>query len=142
MQRSIFSNAIFSIFCVELYLLLPNTFSRKTWERFCGRNFCKIYFCNLRPFFASYEKLYNFQIKYTKTWYNSQKFVPQIFVLQTVFPLRYVIFTSNLLARFWMGLFGATNGGGGDQKGPLSKICHTYATTIKLGTVIPSLKKI
>ena len=28
------------------------------------------------------------------------------------------------------------------QKGPLPKICHTYSTMMKLGTVIPYLKKI
>ena len=32
-------------------------------------------------------------------------------------------------------------GEGGGQKGPISKICHTYSTMIKLGTVIPYLKK-
>ena len=43
-----------------------------------------------------------------------------------------------------MGLFGAAYGlGGGEgQKAPLSKICHTYPTLMKLGAVIPYLKKI
>ena len=31
---------------------------------------------------------------------------------------------------------------GGEQKGPLPKICLTYPTMMKLGTVIPYLKKI
>ena len=31
---------------------------------------------------------------------------------------------------------------GGDKKAPLPKICHTYPTIMKLGTVIPYLKKI
>ena len=43
-----------------------------------------------------------------------------------------------------MGLFGAAYGWG--QKAPppkkVPKICHTYPTMIKLGTVIPHLKKI
>ena len=30
----------------------------------------------------------------------------------------------------------------GIKKEPLPKICHTYPTTIKLGTVLPDLKKI
>ena len=30
----------------------------------------------------------------------------------------------------------------GGQKGPLPEICHTYPTMMKLGTVIPHLKKI
>ena len=34
-------------------------------------------------------------------------------------------------------------GGGGRTKSPhLSKICHTYPTLMKLGTVIPHLKKL
>ena len=44
-----------------------------------------------------------------------------------------------------MGLFGAAHvwgGGGGGQKGPVPNICHTYPTMMKLGTVIPYLKKI
>ena len=45
-----------------------------------------------------------------------------------------------------MGFFGAAHGWGG-QKGlpsvpPLPKICHTYPTMMKLGTVITYLKKI
>ena len=39
------------------------------------------------------------------------------------------------------GLFGGCSQMGG-QKGPLPKICHTYPTMMKLGTVIPYLKKI
>ena len=30
----------------------------------------------------------------------------------------------------------------GEQKDPFSKICYTYSAMIKLGTVIPYLKKI
>ena len=43
-----------------------------------------------------------------------------------------------------MGVFGAAHGwgGGGGKKAPLPKICHTYPTMMKLGTVIPYLKKI
>ena len=40
-----------------------------------------------------------------------------------------------------MGIFGAAHGWGG-QEPPFPKICHTYATVMKLGTVIPYLKKI
>ena len=40
-----------------------------------------------------------------------------------------------------MGLFDAAHVWRG-QKGPLPKICHTYSTMMKLGTVIPYLKKI
>ena len=44
---------------------------------------------------------------------------------------------------FRMGIFGAAHGWGeGGKKYPLPKICRTYPTMVKLGTVIPDLKKI
>ena len=33
-------------------------------------------------------------------------------------------------------------GEGGNKKAPLPKICHAYPTMMKLGTIIPYLKKI
>ena len=45
-----------------------------------------------------------------------------------------------VLILFEMGIFGAANRWAwGD---PLPKICHTYPAMMKLGTVIPYLKKI
>ena len=43
-----------------------------------------------------------------------------------------------------MGLFGLFTDvwGGGGEMTPLPEICHTYLTTMKLGTVIHYLKKI
>ena len=41
-----------------------------------------------------------------------------------------------------MGILGAAHRWGGGQKGPLPKICHTYPTMMKVGTVIPYLKEI
>ena len=43
-----------------------------------------------------------------------------------------------------MGFFGAAHGWreGGQKRAPLPKICPTYRTMMKLGTVIPSPKKI
>ena len=43
-----------------------------------------------------------------------------------------------------MGIFGAAHGWGGKKAPPprLPKICHAYPTMMKLGTVIPYLKKI
>ena len=35
-----------------------------------------------------------------------------------------------------MGFFGAAHGWAGAKKAPLPKICHTYPTMMKLGTVI------
>ena len=40
------------------------------------------------------------------------------------------------------GLFRGCSRMGGGQKGPLPKICHTYPTMMKLGTIIPYPKKI
>ena len=50
----------------------------------------------------------------------------------------------NRLTLFRMGFFGAFPGlmDGGGKKAPLPKICHTYPTMMKLGTVIPYPKKI
>ena len=50
------------------------------------------------------------------------------------------------LTLFRIDNFGAAHGwgeeGGGAKKPSLPKICHTYPTMIKLGTVLPYLKKI
>ena len=43
-----------------------------------------------------------------------------------------------------MGFSGAAHrwgGGGGEKAPPLPKICHTYPAMMKLGTIIPYLKK-
>ena len=51
-----------------------------------------------------------------------------------------------LLTLFRMDFFGAAHGwgerGGGAKRPPFLKICHTYPTMMKLGTVTPYLKKI
>ena len=46
------------------------------------------------------------------------------------------------LTLFRMGFSGAAHGWGGAKRLPLPKICHTCPTMMKLGTVIPYLKKI
>ena len=40
-----------------------------------------------------------------------------------------------------MGLFGAGHGWEWDKKPPLPKICHSYPAVMKLGIVIPYIKK-
>ena len=49
-----------------------------------------------------------------------------------------------ILTLFRMGIFGGAHGRGGGRQNdlPLPKICHRYPTMMKLGTVIPYLKKI
>ena len=42
---------------------------------------------------------------------------------------------------FRIGLFGAAHRWGGGKKATLPKICLTYPTIMKLGTVIPYLNK-
>ena len=47
---------------------------------------------------------------------------------------------TSILTLFRVVFFGAVGwggGGGGGAKWPLPKICHTYPTRMKLGTVIP-----
>ena len=53
----------------------------------------------------------------------------------------FLIYTLTL---FRVGFFRAAHawGGGGGKKAPHTKTCHTYPTMMKLGTVIPCLKKI
>ena len=46
-----------------------------------------------------------------------------------------------LLTLFRLDFFGAAHGWGGERS-PLSKICHTYPTLMKIGTVKLYLKKI
>ena len=41
-----------------------------------------------------------------------------------------------------MGIFGAAHRWEGGKKALLRKICYAYSTMIKLGTVIPYLKKL
>ena len=41
-----------------------------------------------------------------------------------------------------MGIFRAAHRWEEGKRGPLPKICHTYPTMMKLGTVIPYLKNI
>ena len=41
-----------------------------------------------------------------------------------------------------MSFFEAAHGWGGPKRPPLPKICHTYPTLVKLGTVMPYLRKI
>ena len=50
-------------------------------------------------------------------------------------------FRNVYLTLFRIDFLGAARRWGG-QKDPLSKICHTYPTMMKLGAVIPYLKKI
>ena len=46
-----------------------------------------------------------------------------------------------MLTLFRMDFFRAAEEWGGGKKAPLPKICHTYPTMIKRGTVIPYLRK-
>ena len=52
---------------------------------------------------------------------------------------------THVLTLFSMGLFGAAHGmmedEGGQEDSLIPQICHTYSTMMKLGTVIPFLKK-
>ena len=56
--------------------------------------------------------------------------------------LRHFLATESPWTLFRMGIFGTAHGMGGGAKGPLPKICRPYPTMIKIGAVIPYLKKI
>ena len=47
-----------------------------------------------------------------------------------------------MLTLFRMDFFGIAHGWWGSKKAPFPKICHTYPTMMKLGTVILYLQKI
>ena len=49
---------------------------------------------------------------------------------------------ANTLTLFRMGISGLLTVGGGAKRPPLPKICHTYPTMMKLGTIISYLTKI
>ena len=55
--------------------------------------------------------------------------------------MNYVLLYIYPLTLLTMGFLGAAHGWGGERS-PLPKICHTYPTMMKLGTVIPHPKKI
>ena len=61
--------------------------------------------------------------------------------MQSLFTIALVLYIS-WLTLFRMAFFRAAHGWRGAKKVPLPKICHTYPTIMKLGTVIPYLKKI
>ena len=50
-------------------------------------------------------------------------------------------FSVNSLTLFRMGLIGAAHGWEAKKKKTLPKMCHTYPIMMKLGTLIPYLKK-
>ena len=47
-----------------------------------------------------------------------------------------------MLTLFRMAFFGTTHGCGEQKSPPLRKICYTYPAMMKLGTLIPQLKKV
>ena len=72
------------------------------------------------------------------------KSVFSTFSLENLFFLSFWVFCVLylFLTLFMMGFFGAAHGWRGAKRPPLPKICHTYSTMMKLGTIIPYPKKI
>ena len=54
----------------------------------------------------------------------------------------FLIIYFDILTLFRMGLFKAAHERGVTKKAPHPKVCQTYPTMMKLGTVVPYLKKI
>ena len=85
-----------------------------------------------------WEKLLQFREKLklcTKMWFFDT-------FLKTNILIKLIRVKFLTLTLFRMGLLGPAHGWGGGKKAPLSKICHTYPTLMKLGTIAPYLKKI
>ena len=73
-------------------------------------------------------------MSYPSIWEINHLWMNEILVLNNVF-----------LTLFRMDFFGASHrwvGDGGGKGFPLPKICHTYPAMMKLGTVIPYLRRI
>ena len=80
---------------------------RKIYERsFCGRNFCEVYFLDLRPYSAKFvlQKKKENATSYKNLTENTQKLgricknvFRKISFCKQFFPLRYVISKSNML---------------------------------------------
>ena len=77
----------------------------------------------------------NNNVKWLLFRYNGERIMSQ--------EPKSIILMSMRLTLFRMGIFGAAHGWG-EQKSPLPlpKICRTYHAMVKLGTVIPYIKKI
>ena len=53
----------------------------------------------------------------------------------------HLAYLTTILTLFRMTIFGVTHGWGRGVRSLLPEICHTYPTMMKLGTVIPCIKK-
>ena len=92
----------------------------------------------LGPTFLEMQRPQSWISKKEKT---NEKWIPLQSVCKTKKYLSIWHWWDAHLTLFSMGIFEAAHGWG-TKKAPPPKICHTYPTMIKLGTVMPYLKKI
>ena len=95
-----------------------------------------------------YFQYFNFETNFLENDNISQK-TGYRFLVETTkienksFPFKIALSEATNVNPIQDGLCrGCSRMGGGCKKASLPKICHTYPTMIKLGTVIPYLKKI
>ena len=82
-------------------------------------------------------------MKKTNVWNLQMHHFQTIVVYRKTDSLEVDCYILLFLTLFRMGFFGAAHGWGGKKAPPpLPKICHTYPTIMKLGTVIPCQNKI
>ena len=86
-------------------------------------------------FLSRYKIFKCLLIKSCKDFKKGQYVTTKVIRLDLVF----LVLLFSILILFRMGIFRGCSGMAGP---PLPEICHTYPTTMKLGTVIPHLKKI
>ena len=70
---------------------------------------------------------------------------PSIWEINHLWMNEFLVLNNVFLTLFRMDFFGASHrwvGDGGGKGSPLPKICHTYPEMMKLGTVIPYLRRI
>ena len=135
-QQYIFRISVW-IFCTLFICLVFSGLFRSTcFQMFCSKH--SITFENtylISCWFHCIEKLC-IKFRFCET-FTVTNFVTGILLIETMPKFRII----NLIQdwHFW----GCSQmGGGGAIKAPLPKICHTYPTMMKLGTVKPYLKKI
>ena len=102
---------------------------------------------NLSIFFLSF-RMYCYYYYYYYYYELDLKIIQFLYFIKFHWNIYWniVSYTKQLigcLTLFRMGFFGAAHGWEGEaRRPPLPKICHTYPIMMKLGTVIPYLKKI
>ena len=123
----------------------PTVFCEKgvlrNFAKFTGKHLCQSLFFNKFLFFIKKETLaQTFSCEFYEISKNTFFTEHLRWLLLELFFRRYPL--RICLNPIQGGLFRGCSRMGGGEKASLPEICHTYPTMVKLGTVIPYLKKI